>query len=223
MSSPDRAFRLAVSLRVVPVPGRTERRDALSQDWYALFAEWGVVPILVPNTRDVRWLDTMQVDGVLLTGGNTPLVEGLTEDEDSAPERDVTEAALLDFARERRLPVLGVCRGAQMMAVRLGGRLHRVTGHVATVHDVQVDIDGSDVHARVNSYHGWAVDPMTLPSSLRVIGRADDGTIEAFVHADLPWLGVSWHPERPGPEAAALHAFVRRALFGGTRTKEITS
>ena len=221
MSSPEsiRPLRLAVSQRVDRAPGHGERRDALAHDWYAAFDRWNAVALPVPNRRrfDPRWWDTVGIDAVLLTGGNTPDVAGADPGSEAAPERDATERALIAHARARGLPVLGVCRGAQMLASVLGARLRRVEpvgAHVATEHEVTL---AGGAHARVNSFHDWQIDPVDLPAELRVVARADDGSIEAFVHEAEALAGVVWHPERPGPVASRLDALVRAALTGTAR------
>ncbi|HKK71471.1 MAG TPA: gamma-glutamyl-gamma-aminobutyrate hydrolase family protein [Candidatus Krumholzibacteria bacterium] len=221
MSSPDptRTLRLAVSQRVDLAPGHGERRDALAQDWYPVFERWNAVALPVPNRHDFdpTWLDIVDVDAVLLTGGNTPGVPGAEPGRDRAPERDSTERTLIARARTRGAPVLGVCRGAQMLASVFGARLRRVEpkgAHVATDHDV-VLCTGDRL--RVNSYHDWQIDPVGFPSELRIVARAADGSIEAFVHEHEPLAGVLWHPERPGPAPPRLDSLVRAALAGVAR------
>ena len=135
---------------------------------------------------------------------------GGAEDVDEA--RDAYELTLFRRFFDEGKPILGICRGAQLVNVALGGTLHQhIDGHsqlggVDRVHAVRSDdallrrlYGGSFV---VNSAHHQAVD--RLGEGLRTIARAEDGTIEAVRHETLPILAVQWHPERFGAEGAAL-------------------
>jgi putative glutamine amidotransferase len=128
-------------------------------------------------------------------------------------ERDAVELALIRAALDRAIPILAICRGAQVLNVALGGTLvqhipdlggnvqHGVPGGGGTVmHDVKVEPDsllaeitGSEVLA-TSSHHHQAVD--RLGDGLTVTARADDGVIEAVEHDGPGWLvAVQWHPE----------------------------
>lgn len=148
-------------------------------------------------------------DAVVLVGGGDvepsrfgSQAEGQAVD----PARDELETALVLGCRERGLPVLGFCRGAQLLNVALGGTLKQVDGHVQTAvlseptHEVGIEPGTrlaatlSPARTRVNSFHRWAVD--RAGEGLVVAARAGDGVAEAIEAAD-GWyaLGVQWHAE----------------------------
>jgi putative glutamine amidotransferase len=147
-------------------------------------------------------------DGVLLIGGGDVAPErfGLAAEADALdPVRDEFETGLVLAARGRRTPVLGVCRGSQMLNVALGGTLRRVAGHrqesdlSRVTHTVEL-VAGTRLaeavgagELAVNSFHSWA--PDALGRGLRVAG-ASDGVIEGF-ESDGDWwaLGIQWHLE----------------------------
>jgi putative glutamine amidotransferase len=167
------------------------------------------------------------VRGLVLTGG-----------EDVAPQRygaaphprlgtvdasrDATEVALIDAARQRRLPILAICRGIQILNVALGGTLYQdldserpgTLSHSdeASRHGVRV-APGSLLErtlgtqsATVNSRHHQAI--RDLAPGLKAVAWAEDGVIEAAEpkSADDPWIvAVQWHPED----------LTERALFEG--------
>lgn len=170
-----------------------------------------VLPILLPDLAPVALRD---LDGLLLTGGGDiepncygqaphPDVYGLD------PARDAWELALVEQAE---VPVLGICRGSQLLNVAAGGTLvqhlpdrtsiqHReMERKRALVHDVDV-APGSRLHAvvgglriSVNTLHHQAVD--TVGEGLAAVAWAPDGTIEAIeAVGDRPVLAVQWHPE----------------------------
>jgi putative glutamine amidotransferase len=122
--------------------------------------------------------------GLVLSGGN---------DIGECPARDVTERYLLLWAKAKRVPVLGICRGLQMMAVWAGAELVKKDGHVGSRHQLVVD-DQNEWPANVNSYHKWGL--ATCPNGFKVTAQAADGSIEAIKHLELPWEGWMWHPER---------------------------
>jgi putative glutamine amidotransferase len=182
---------VAVTQRVVVDPPHGTRRDCLDQVWVKFLLGCGLIPIPVPNSVDAALTICEQVGGIVLTGGND-----LTAYGGDAPDRDATETALLDLAERRDLPVLGVCRGMQMIQHRFGSRLERVQGHVAPRQ--RISIDGRNVE--VNSFHNFGATEVHPP--LMTWAIADDGVIKAVKHAGRRMLGVMWHPERLDPFAA---------------------
>lgn len=179
---------VAVSQRVDVYPDRNERRDALDQRLCQWLLAAGYVPVPVPNgllestgQNDLQiWLDAVQPDAIVLSGGN---------DIGQAIEREDTERQLLVHAQKHSLPVLGICRGMQMMAMWAGGVLKPVQGHVRTRHGLCGELIGE-----VNSFHNYSL--ATCPADFSVTATAEDGCIEAIRHERLVWEGWMWHPER---------------------------
>jgi putative glutamine amidotransferase len=188
-----------VSQRVETLPDRAERRDALDQRLLDWLVSCELLPIPVPN-RAERVLELWARVGpsvVVLSGGNDLAALG-----GDAPERDATERALLSHAWRERVPLLGICRGAQLILHELGHRLEQVPGHVGTRHVLRF----GSVERSVNSYHSWGC--RDREPSVHVLARADDEVIEAFTHPEHKLLGIMWHPERE----AAFHEHDRALL-----------
>lgn len=174
-------------LRVEGVPSAVIRAVAAA----------GGIPLVLPASvlADVDLADT--VDGLVLAGG---------DDLGADPGRDRVELALVERARAAGLPLLGICRGLQVMAVSAGGVLVDELppmSHVlldAATHAVET-VPGSLIRrlvgerAAVNSLHHQAV--ASCGRGWQVTARADDGVVEAIEWVDLGWpaLGVQWHPE----------------------------
>jgi N5-(cytidine 5'-diphosphoramidyl)-L-glutamine hydrolase len=185
---------VAITQRVSVVPDSAERRDCLDQAWTEFLAACGLLPVLLPNVTDaaLALCRGAGIAGLVLTGGNDLAVLG-----GDAPERDATENALLEFAERRRLPVLGVCRGMQVIQQRFAVPLRRVDGHVAQRQVIRIDGDPRVV----NSYHHFAAFDSRPP--LDVWAVANDGVIKGIRHSALPITGIMWHPERFSPFSPA--------------------
>jgi len=189
----------------------------------------GTVVLVPPNATDAPEVLAV-LDGLLLAGGADldPALYGADAHEQTVglrPDRDAGELAALRAADERDLPVLGVCRGMQLMTVAAGGTLHQhlpeVVGHeshrpeqgVYGRHDVRL-APGSRVASvlgdsvTVSSYHHQGVDS---PGSLTVTAWAEDGSVEAVEDPTKSFaVGVLWHPE-VGDDPRLFEALVAAA------------
>lgn len=201
---------VAVTQRIDHVAGRAEWRDALDQRLIRWLGAADLVPVAVPNSLlDAgpdglnRWLASTRPGAVVLSGGN---------DVGERPDRDATESHLLSWAQAERRPLLGICRGLQMMAAWAGAKLVNVEGHVRTRHDLRASTAADQWPGNVNSYHDWGFS--TCPKNFEVLARATDGTIEAMKHSTLPWEGWMWHPEREQVFSPRDIARVRELFHG---------
>ena len=202
-------------------------------------------PVLGPAYA-MRALDG--VDGLLLSGGEDihPAWYGAEPSLHLYPpsrERDLFELALFAAARQRELPILGICRGIQLVNVGLGGTLfqdlaserpgpvaHDPGGsRDARSHEVRLQEGSRAARAlgrtvlSVNSFHHQAVE--RLAGGLLASGWSADGLIEAVESpAEAPWLvAVQWHPEEMHAEAAAPERGLFRALIEAAARSEVTS
>jgi gamma-glutamyl-gamma-aminobutyrate hydrolase PuuD len=195
---------VAITQRVSVVPEYGERRDCLDQAWTKFLAACGLLPVLLPNVTEaaLALCEMTGIAGVVLSGGNDLAVLG-----GDAPERDAVESALLDWAERRGLPVLGVCRGMQVIQQRFAVPLRRVEGHVAKRQVIRIEGDPREV----NSYHCFAAFDSRPP--LDVWAVAGDGVVKAIRHSVKPMTGIMWHPERLTPFSPADVELFRQ-LFG---------
>lgn len=181
--------------------------------------------------------DAVRFDALVLCGGddvdaqrwgeaNHPTVQLVP------PERDEYEIRIARRAAELATPLLGVCRGAQVMNVALGGSLvqhvpdlagavaHQdgVRHTVTLTHGTRLASLAGRPEATVNSFHHQAVG--RLAPSLAVAARSSDGVIEAVEGAGAAFLvGVQWHPEREGNEESLGHGLFRALVDAGAERR----
>lgn len=160
-----------------------EARDALDRRWLLLCKACELLPVPLPNCQSTvkELLKTLPFDGFILTGGNS-LNDSL--------ERDVMEKALLKHALTTNLPILGVCRGMQLIQDEFGIALSPQENHVSTKHILSF----MGKTREVNSYHLYGTSDNSPEFS--ILAKAEDGIIEAIRHTKYPLAGIMWHPER---------------------------
>lgn len=205
----------AVTQRRVEVPGRGSR-DCLNRAWPAFLAACGVLAAPVPGDPGLldAWLERVRPEAVILSGGNAAPGGG---QDDACPERDRLELALIRWAGAGNAPLLGVCRGAQMLNAAHGGGLRRLPGHTAVAHALS-PLPGvaspAPLPAEVNSFHDYSILAGDLGRELKPLALGPAGAVEFFVHERLPLAGLLWHPERFSPFRPEDVALVR-VLLGG--------
>ena len=200
----------------------------------AVVAAGGTPLLLPPRGTDPDVLDVL--DGLVLVGGSDldsarygqePHVRTVVRS-----DRDDHELVLTRAALDRRVPLLAICRGAQVLNVALGGTLHQhvpdllpdsayqpAPGVFGTVGVTA--LEGSRLHAAVGDrldmpcYHHQAID--RLGAGLRVTGRSEDGLVQAVETTEGGWvLGVQFHPEQ-APDDRRLFDALTTATRGKDR------
>lgn len=186
---------IGISLRIDIVQKYNEKRDAISQDWIEFLSKIDAYPVLIPNKlSNVKdFLEKFSLNGIILSGG-----DNLGE----FPERDQTEKEILEYAIKKNIPVLGVCRGMQIVNRYFGGKIiiSDTKQHVGKPHLIsfleKTCIDKLGKEITVNSFHNNLVLQDNLGKDLENFAVAEDKTIEGFFHKYLPIIGIMWHPER---------------------------
>lgn len=215
----------------------TEGKQVLDHNNVQAIIRSGGLPVILPTgiDNDVKQLSTM-LDGLLLTGGGdiNPMIFGEEPHkhlEEVSPSRDSIEIAIFREMLKLNKPILGICRGLQIINIALGGNMYQdiysqrdvpLLQHSQKAHRyhqshfVQVkkgsllESISNTEQIKVNSYHHQAVKDVPLP--LIISGVASDGTIEAIESTEHPFvLGVQWHPEglAENKDAVSLDIFER--------------
>ena len=177
-----------------------------------------VMPVILPQTDDDKLIRAYaeEYDGFIFSGGGDIDPKHYGEEDHGCCKkiseiRDTFELSLIRYVREFNKPVLGICRGLQVMAVAVGATLWQdipsETGSQVThaknngeiPHFVRTDgylrdIVGADI-IQTNSYHHQAIDK--LGKGLKAVAWSENGKIiEGIEHESLPIFAVQWHPER---------------------------
>jgi len=226
----------------------------LTDRYYKQVVAAGGIPVLIPPVGDARLVaDTLQrLDGIILTGGGdynplwcgeapSPRLHGINA------ERDLPELLLTRLAYNRQLPMLGICRGIQTLAMALDGRVMQDIEEAMPAETVRLLKHSQDAarderthlvtiqpdtllyniyngrldegQLSVNSFHHQAV-AETGPR-FRVTARATDGVIEAIESAEhKPVIGVQWHPEWLGDEGLLLFRWLTEEARLFARAKD---
>jgi putative glutamine amidotransferase len=196
--SEKRAQFIAISPSLIHYGSYKEERLTLDLRWFSLIEALGYAPLVLPFSRKWKKLfDSVEVIGLILSGGNNL---ACTESNELSVKRDEFETYFLQYAIEKYVPILGICRGMQFINHYFGGSLKKVLGHVNRHHHVQIQPDSILFNtlgsvAYLNSFHHYGISQ--LPKELLPLAWAsDDLSIEAFLHHQSPILGLLWHPER---------------------------
>ncbi|MGW7367199.1 gamma-glutamyl-gamma-aminobutyrate hydrolase family protein [Streptomyces sp. NPDC054841] len=185
----------------------------------------GIAAMLPPDDPGRAASAVARLDGLVVAGGPDvePVRYGAETDPRTGPparERDAWELALIEAALASGTPLLGICRGMQLLNVALGGTLvQHLEGHVKETgvfgHHPVTPVAGTRYAAlvpeesSVPTYHHQSVD--RLGEGLIVSAHAADGTVEAIELPDPAWvLGVQWHPEM-GEDTRVMRGLVRAA------------
>lgn len=223
--------RVMVTMRSIRDPATDELRDSLSHDWVTYLddnLDVTAVPIANDLSDPVETLEELSPDALLLTNG---------EDLGAFRSRDRTERALIDAATDAGLPVLGVCRGHQVLNDYYGGDVVTIDTHRETTGETgqePIALHGGTEHAvevrdgpiatylpdriDVNSYHDDGVLADSVAPALETFAVTEDGeVVEGLYHPDRPVLSIQWHPERPVPERPPVDRLIADFLRGAVR------
>lgn len=225
---------IGLSVSTLMLPGtRGVRRFAIPDYYVQCVLNAGGLPLLFPNVPAVCAASYLaRVDGLVLSGGVDvdPEMYGAEPHPklgEVDPDRDWFEVALVRGARDAGMPILAICRGAQVMNVAFGGTLiqdipsqvegalmheQKALRHDAHCHGLQIE-PGTHLHevagttrVRVNSFHHQGLD--RLAEGFNVTARSPDGVIEAIEDPRHPFcVGVQWHPERMPNDELTKHLF----------------
>ncbi len=196
------------------------KRVYVNKDYIDSIIQAGGIPLMIPfnENKDIIISQAQLIDGLLITGGHDVFPYNYGQEPhpklgECFPERDEYEYLLLEEAKKRNIPVLGICRGHQIINTFEGGDLYQdmslIEGEVLRhwqvdnptqkTHKIKIEKDSMlsticPEEIMVNSFHHQAI--KNVAEGYKVIARASDGVVEAIENEKYRFLlGIQWHPE----------------------------
>ena len=203
--------KIAITQRLTENDSYYEIRECLDINWGKLLKALDFCPVIIPYEYDFETVfENIKPDGIILSGGNdlnrispSPINK----------KRDNFEKKIIEYSVSRKLPLLGVCRGMQIIADYFGCDFYRVSNHAGTSHKITAE-NGSKFYneikelKEVNSFHNYAV--QNLSNALTVSAFSEDNTIEAIENKEYKIFGQMWHPERENPFKPGELSLIKR-------------
>ena len=187
---------IAISQRVQKIEEYKEFRDQLDIKLIEFVTQLGFNPIPVPNfkkknnadlTSLLKWLKIIKPSGIILSGG---------DDIGKFKYRDQNEIRLLQWSVEKKIPLIGICRGMQLIGQCHNVKLKKIKNHVGTRHYIVSTKKNqkNKKKRKVNSFHNYALSK--CPKKFNVIYKSLDGIIESIESRSKKIYACMWHPER---------------------------
>ncbi|WP_315077717.1 gamma-glutamyl-gamma-aminobutyrate hydrolase family protein [uncultured Clostridium sp.] len=200
---------IGVTMRIIQNQTYYEVRDGISSDYIEFFNQYNITPILIPNNLidPVEYFKNLNCKALILTGGEDILItkNNIESNNMFKNKRDETEYRLLDYCIKNDIPVLGICRGMQMINIYFGGQILDLNKrleeakHVNTMHRIKILDKMLCLNLKqleVNSYHNNGVVIETLSSKLDYFAITEENVIEGLYYKSYKTIGIQWHPER---------------------------
>ena len=189
---------IGITQRIHFIKEYNEYRDELDQRWSSLFANIGILQIILPNNSELfknKAIDSLNLNGVILSGGE---FQENNDNNIGLKNRNEFENNLINYCIVNKIPVIGVCRGMQILNNFFGGKLEKIDNHAGKYHEIN-NLSNLPISNKVNSYHEFKLNRNELPENFEIIATDLDGEIESILDKKNNLLGIMWHPERNDP------------------------
>tara|TARA_B100000989_G_C19436532_1_gene425407 strand:+ start:55 stop:657 length:603 start_codon:yes stop_codon:yes gene_type:complete len=178
--------KIAITMRETTLKENKEVYDSIDQNFFLFSGLCNFEIFLLPNkSKVIEEINLNSFDGIILSGGGN-----ISQISKKKSKRDQLERDLMEFSVKTKKPILGICRGMQVIQSFFGVKLERIKDHVNTRHNINY----LNSNIKVNSFHNYGSYKTT--HCLKIQARSDDNIIESVKHKNLPIMGIMWHPER---------------------------
>ena len=167
--------------------------DFLDHYWIDYFGKKKSDYNLIPNNIYLSEKILKKINLLILTGGND-----IISNKKESLTRNKIEKNLIKKAIKKKIPILGICRGAQLLNISFGGKIKKVRNQMRTRHNIYItknDIIKKKI-LNVNSFHNFGIKKNNLSKKFVKIAFDKENNIEMFVSKKHKIIGVMWHPER---------------------------
>lgn len=190
--------KILVTQRIIENHTYPETRECYDLKWIDFFNAIECLPIIISSKSKMEnYFKEFDINGVLLTGGND--LFSVSNDKKLSKFRDDFELKLIEYAIKNNIPIVGICRGMQIVGEFFGVKLKKVENHVIKAHSIKSNKDSLFFDElknikEVNSFHNYSIEK--VPSGFTLSAASDDGNIEAIENNDFNIFCQMWHIER---------------------------
>ncbi len=186
---------------------RNETNDVIDQALINWLLSNSYKPIVISNSFSkltaneiMKYFDSLNTRGIVLSGGGNI--------QKNSP-RYTLEKLLIKYSIKKKIPLLGICHGMQMIGVYFGSKLKKIKNHVKKVHTLK-NKTKEKYPKIVNSYHDLSL--VSCPKDFVITTTSKDDCIESIKHKKVPIEGWMWHPERE-KRIKSVHNLRLKKLF----------
>ena len=191
--------RIAFTQRITKEKNYKEIRDCLDQNWINLAFKLNSIPLILPNVdkkHTNKILNICKPNLIVLTGGND-ISQKIKNDNKIYKKRDDFELSLIRYSIKNSIPLIGICRGMQLINIFFEGKISKIQDHVRRKHKIFFLKKNKNIFTdKVNSFHNWGIKFKDLGKNLDILATDKENNIESFIHKSKKIIGIMWHPER---------------------------
>ena len=167
--------------------------DFIDHYWLDYCEKKNINYYLVPNKKKLSKKKIKEINLLIIPGGND--VSNILK---TSKKRNIVEKNLIKICFKKKIPILGICRGAQLLNKSFGGKISKNKKHMRTRHNIfftNIEIIKKNI-LNVNSFHNDGIKKNDLSKSFKVLASDKHKNIEMFISNNKKIIGTMWHPER---------------------------
>jgi N5-(cytidine 5'-diphosphoramidyl)-L-glutamine hydrolase len=167
--------------------------DFIDHYWLDYFEKKNINYYLVPNKKKLSKKKIKEINLLIIPGGND--VSNVLK---TSKIRNIIEKDLIKICFKKKIPILGICRGAQLLNKSFGGKISKIKKHMRTRHNIfftNREIIKKNF-LNVNSFHNDGIKKNDLSKSFKILASDKHQNIEMFISNNKKIIGTMWHPER---------------------------